>query len=280
MFKEKDKEENLYHTALILGKKIKLGTPKANIELRKLLQEYGSFKEIYRSFYPLMNSSEDLECIHGIENVKREIEGAGEYRTITINDKEFPSRLKNVEDAVPALYTKGNLDIFNEKTMAVVGTREIYPGKNDLEIKEANEFLEGLLDKKYAIVSGLANGSDTIAHKYAIEHGGKTIAVIGTSLSKSYPQENKGLQAKIAEEHLLVSEYPIGAYVYNSFPLRDKTIASLSEGVVVIKAGDKSGTIHTVREAVKQGKKIYVLKNNFFEKHEWLTKYKENIEEA
>jgi len=280
MFKDKNKEENLYHAALILSKKIKLCSSKSNAELRKLLQEYGGFKEIYRSFYSLLKDNEDLSGIAGIENIIKGIENAGDYKTLTINDSEFPSKLKNVEDATPVLYTKGNLDLFNEKSTAVVGTRDIYPGKNQADIDEAKAVLEGLLKKNHLIVSGLAMGSDTIAHNYAIEHGGKTIAVIGTPLNKSYPPDNKGLQKKIAEEHLLVSEYPIGAYVYNSFPLRDKTIASLSEGVVVIKAGDKSGTIHTVREAVKQGKKIYVLKNNFFEKHEWLTKYKENIEEA
>jgi len=280
MFKDKNKEENLYHAALILSKKIKLCSSKSNAELRKLLQEYGGFKEIYRSFYSLLKDNEDLSGIAGIENIIKGIENAGDYKTLTINDSEFPSKLKNVEDATPVLYTKGNLDLFNEKSTAVVGTRDIYPGKNQADIDEAKAVLEGLLKKNHLIVSGLAMGSDTIAHNYAIEHGGKTIAVIGTPLNKSYPPDNKGLQKKIAEEHLLVSEFPIGVRVYYSFPQRDKTIASLSEEIVVIKAGDTSGTIHTIREAAKQGKKVYVLKNNFCEKHKWLTKYKESIEEA
>jgi len=284
LYDDKNKDESLYHAALIYSKKIGTGTDSANNKLRELIEKHGCFEAIYDSFFGSLLKEESheksLQKIKGIENVIEKINKTEfDFKVLTVKDAEFPESLRK-EGNTPVIYTRGNLNLLNSKSMAVVGTRYIYPNKDRQARQEADSVMERLVKAGYTIVSGLAKGCDTIAHKYAVEHDGKTIAVLGTPLDMSYPAENKGLQAKIAKGHLLISQYPIGIGSYPSYFIsRDKTVASLSEGVVVIKASDNSGTIHTVKEVAKQGKKIYVLQNNFYKDHAWLREYKENIKE-
>jgi DNA processing protein len=119
-----------------------------------------------------------------------------------------------------------------------------------------------------------------LGHTSAIELNEKTIAVLGTPLTSSYPKENKELQEEIAKNHLLVSEYPIGIRSFGSyFASRNRTTVGLStDGVVVARAGDKSGTQYAIRFSIDQGKPVYVLENNIHEKnYEWVSKYKKHI---
>ncbi|WP_249114146.1 DNA-processing protein DprA, partial [Vibrio parahaemolyticus] len=118
-----------------------------------------------------------------------------------------------------------------------------------------------------AIVSGLAAGSDTLGHQAALKYSGRTIAVIGTPLDQYFPKENRELQDEIAKNHLLVSEYPIGIRSFGSFfANRNRTTVGLSsEGVVVARAGDRSGTQYAIRHCVEQGKQLYALENNIYE---------------
>ena len=171
------------------------------------------------------------------------------------------------------LYCSGNIELVNAKTIAVVGTRQL---EDDIDIVEGKKVLQRLLDKGYVIVSGLAKGCDTLAHSYVIEHGGKTIAVLGTPLNKYYPKENKHLQEIIASQHLVVTQYPIGIKTFPShFAHRNKTTVGLStEGVVVIRAGDKSGTQHAIKECIYTKKPLYVLMNNLNKGYGWVKNYK------
>jgi len=112
------------------------------------------------------------------------------------------------------------------------------------------------------VVSGLAEGIDTAAHTSALEAGGETIAVIGTPLDKYYPAGNKDLQVRLAQEQLVVSQSPIGTpTTRKSFPIRNRTMALLSDATVIVEAGEKSGTLHQGWEALRLGRTLFLMES-------------------
>jgi DNA processing protein len=150
--------------------------------------------------------------------------------------------------------------------VAVVGTRE--PSEEGK--RRAVKLTQCLVQDGFTIVSGLAKGIDTIAHRTAIESGGRTLAVIGTPLSHSYPKENRELQRKVADEFLLISQVP--AYRYSTqdwrlnrlfFPERNVTMSALTLGTVIIEAGETSGTLVQARAAIRQGRQLFILDSCF-----------------
>ena len=176
---------------------------------------------------------------------------------ITIEDKEYPDKLKNIDDAPIALYTLGNKDLLKEQSIAVVGSRTCSEyGKT---MSQAFSYL--LAKENIVIISGLALGIDAFAHEGALLAEGKTIAVIGTGIDLIYPKENKDLLYKIVKNNgLIISEYPLGtAPNKNNFPRRNRIISGISDGVLVIEAREKSGALITVNYALDQGKEIYVV---------------------
>ena len=143
--------------------------------------------------------------------------------------------------------------------------------------------MKSLLEDNFTIVSGLAEGVDTAAHETAIGEGGQTIAVIGTPLGQSYPKANTALQKKIAENFLLVSQIPVERYEAQNpktnrffFPERNKTMSALAKATIIVEAGETSGTLTQAREALKQGRKLFIL-NSCFEVPglTWPKKYEE-----
>jgi DNA processing protein len=127
-----------------------------------------------------------------------------------------------------------------------------------------------LVGQDYTIVSGLAQGVDTVAHTTAIENKGRTIAVIGTPISEVYSRENAELQRRIAEEFLLVSQVPVLRYKAQTpkwnklfFPERNKTMSALTEATIIVEAGETSGTLIQARAALQQGRKLFILESNF-----------------
>jgi len=148
-------------------------------------------------------------------------------------------------------------------SIAAVGTRELFEeDENDKKaINKAKEFLEDKIKNNYAIVSGLALGCDTVAHKTAIEKGGKTIAVLGAPLDRYYPPENKELQKQMEKTQLVLSQYPFGINVWpNFFAHRNiTTVALAKEGILVIKTKEKSGTNYAIKNCVMQNKKLYAI---------------------
>jgi DNA processing protein len=127
-----------------------------------------------------------------------------------------------------------------------------------------------LVEDKFTIVSGLARGIDTIAHQTAIAAGGLTVGVLGTPLSHSYPNENKELQKRLAEDYLLISQVPIIRYSQQHpnqnrffFPQRNITMSALTEATVIVEAGETSGTLVQARAAIAQKRKLFILDNCF-----------------
>ncbi|EKB1970463.1 DNA-binding protein [Vibrio parahaemolyticus] len=263
------------HAALILTKKVSVGSVTANNKLRDMLLNIGSFEDIYNQHFGMFPIEEKIE--NQLDRAYSKIDF--DFKVITINDPEYPEKLRSVEGATPVLYCRGDLSLLNaDKTISFVGTRELH---NPEHVRHGDAVIGRLLNAGYqAIVSGLAAGSDTLGHRSALKHSGRTIAVLGTPLDQYFPKENRELQDEIAKNHLLVSEYPIGIRSFGSFfANRNRTTVGLSsEGVVVARAGDRSGTQYAIRHCVEQGKQLYALENNIYEpEYQWVQKYKDNM---
>lgn len=144
------------------------------------------------------------------------------------------------------------------KRVAVVGSRK---ASND-GLNLAKSLTMALVEKDVTVVSGLAIGIDTVAHETAIEYGGKTIAVLGTPLSEVYPLSNKSLLEKIKNSHLALSQFPKGyPSSKKNFPLRNRTMALISDATIVVEASEQSGTRHQVWESIRLGRLVYILEN-------------------
>jgi DNA processing protein len=179
---------------------------------------------------------------------------------------EYPKKLRDAEDPVELLYHRGWWDLVETRSVAVVGTRQPSPEA----LKNTSRLARLLVEDGFTIVSGLARGIDTAAHMASIEAGGKTIAVIGTPLTHSYPRENAALQERIASDFLVVSQVPVYRYSKQDyrrnrgfFPERNKTMSALTEATIIVEAGQTSGTLIQARAALKQGRKLFILEGSF-----------------
>lgn len=147
-----------------------------------------------------------------------------------------------------SLFAAGNVDLLKRRSISVIGTRKV----SDVGGRRAHKFARELAEASIVVVSGLAAGVDTFALAGAMKSGGQVIAVIGTPLEYAYPAENGPLQERIFREHLLISQFPSGQRVFRSnFPSRNRTMAALSDGSVIIEAGESSGTLHQAAECVR-----------------------------
>ncbi|MCW5588637.1 MAG: DNA-processing protein DprA [Legionellales bacterium] len=179
---------------------------------------------------------------------------------------DYPQKLYDADYPLVLFYYQGNWDLAFTRGVSVVGTRHpSYEG-----IQRTRRLVKSLVEAGFTIYAGLAAGIDTVAHSTAIEMKGKTIAVIGTPLWLRYPKENAKLQEEISRHHLLISQVPIVSYESKSipftrlfFPERNKTMAALSEATIIVEAGQTSGTLIQAKAALKQGRKVFILNNNF-----------------
>lgn len=172
---------------------------------------------------------------------------------VAMTEKEYPESLLPYSDMPIILFCKGDVNLLNTESFAVVGTR--YPTRYGRRVTE--DFVTAL-SERFCIVSGLARGVDACAHRAALDAGGKTVAVMGCGPDIVYPSENYALYRDIENYGLIVSEYepttPVNAH---NFPARNRIISGLSRGVLVTEAGLKSGTMLTINSALKQGKDVY-----------------------
>jgi DNA processing protein len=174
-------------------------------------------------------------------------------------DSDYPYYLKEISSPPLVLYTKGNIKLLAKESVAIVGTRT--PTNYGKEV--AFNFSCKLSSLGVNIVSGLALGIDTSAHKGVLKAGGSTVAVLGSGLSYIYPRQNKRLAESIAKEGLLVSEYPIKtAPIACNFPRRNRIISGLSKGVVVVEAARRSGALITANFAVGQNREVFAVPGN------------------
>lgn len=177
---------------------------------------------------------------------------------ITIYDDIYPDKLKNIYDPPVVLFYKGNINMINNKNIAIVGARKA----SQYGIKTAYNISKELSDK-YTITSGLALGIDSASHKGSVNSINSTIAVIGSGLDYMYPKENVVLYNQIFKKGLILSEYPVGVRpLPTNFPARNRIISGLSDGVIVVEASQKSGSLITVDFALEQGKNVYAVPGN------------------
>jgi|SRR5579883_121528 len=182
---------------------------------------------------------------------------------LTWRDAAYPALLREIDDAPPVLYVRGTLTEADRFALAVVGTRN-----SDEYGRQATERLvTGLARGQVTIVSGLALGIDSLAHCAALEAGGRTIAVLACGLDMVYPRQNLALARRIVEsgQGALLSEYPLGMRPESgSFPARNRIISGISQGVLVVQAGEKSGALITADRAIKQGREVFAVPGSIF----------------
>jgi DNA processing protein len=186
-----------------------------------------------------------------VEKLKRH-----KVQALICDDPLYPPRLREIYDYPPVLYVRGALPAQDEPCLAIVGTRR--PTIYGRQVTE--EIVGDLARSNVAIISGLARGIDSVAHRTALDAGGKTVAVFGSGLNIVYPAENAKLAQAILERGALVSEYPLGVKPKPEyFPLRNRIMSGLSLGVLVVEAGERSGALITAHQAVEQNREVFAV---------------------
>jgi DNA processing protein len=182
-------------------------------------------------------------------------------RPLTWHDAEYPRYLREIPDAPPFFYLQGALTDVDQWAIAIVGTRRCSAYGRHV----TRQLVEALVANGITIVSGLARGTDTLAHKVALEQGGRTIAVLGSGLDAIYPPENRALAGDIVASGLgaVMTEYRLGTRPEaRNFPPRNRVISGLSLGTVVVEAGERSGALITARFAVEQDREVFAVPGN------------------
>ena len=180
---------------------------------------------------------------------------------IPYTDKRYPENLKNINDSPLGLFVLGDDSVLSDPQIAIVGSRNLTPTGE----KIASEFSQNLVQMGLCITSGLAKGIDAVAHSAACNSGGKSIAVLGCGIDIMYPRQNRMLANLIQSNGCIVSEFSIGTPPKReNFPRRNRIISGLSEGVLVIEAAIRSGSLITARQASEQGKEVFAVPGSIY----------------
>jgi DNA processing protein len=175
---------------------------------------------------------------------------------VTLGDPRYPPLLLETADPPLLLFTQGRVDLLSAACVAIVGSR----GATPQGLENAREFARVLSDAGLTIVSGLALGVDGAAHEGALDGRGSTVAFVGTGLDRAYPPKHAELQRRIAEQGLVASEYPLGTVpLPDNFPRRNRLIAGLARGTLVVEAALESGSLITARLAVESGRDVFAI---------------------
>jgi DNA processing protein len=236
-----------------------------SIRLKKLLESFDQPEDILKS------PQEKLIRVCGIgekiasricslkkEDLDKEFALAKKYglKIITQEDKDYPENLKNIYDPPIVLYIKGELKERDKISIAIVGSRRA----SFYGLCCAENFAGDLSHRGWVIVSGMARGIDTYAHKGALKQKARTIAVMGSGFKHIYPPENKELVEEIAKDGAVISEFPINTEpLKQNFPCRNRVISGLSLGVLVVEAARNSGALITADFALEQGREVFAL---------------------
>ncbi len=251
-----------YYLTLILSG-LSLGKQKHLVSMFKSLADANYF-ERYTSDLASILTGDEYQTIREIITtgaVDRHLKGLDKngIGLITIENIHYPDYLKNIHDPPFVLYYRGDITLLKTDCIAIVGTRVC----TRYGIEQTGRFAKELCKAGFTIVSGLAEGIDTYAHKGALEAGGKTIAVLAGGLNTIYPAINVNLAHEISEKGLLISEnVPQFLPKGYAFVQRNRIIAGISLGVFVPEMGAKSGAMHTLNFANEEGRMIFVLPGN------------------
>jgi DNA processing protein len=190
------------------------------------------------------------------ERTRAWLAGSAERSLITVGDPSYPGSLLHTADPPLLLYAQGRLDLLTRRAVAIVGSRNPTAQGSD----NARQFARHLSQAGITVVSGLALGIDGAAHEGALEGSGSTIAVVGTGLDRIYPARHRELTHRIAEQGLLLSEYALGTPpLRENFPQRNRLIAGLAQGTLVVEAALASGSLLTARSASEAGREVFAI---------------------
>jgi len=204
-------------------------------------------------------------CLEAREKVDpdHEVELLGRHgvTALTWHDDAYPRQLREVYDRPPVLYVRGALMPGDEWAVAVVGTRRVTVYGRQV----AEEMARGLASNQVTVVSGLARGVDAVAHRAALEAGGRTVGVLACGLDMVYPPEHKRLAEQIIERGALISDYPIGTQPRSEFfPRRNRILSGISLGVLVVEGDIKSGALITARQALEQNREVFAVPGSIY----------------
>jgi DNA processing protein len=185
-------------------------------------------------------------------------------RVLTVLDPDYPENLRAVHDRPPLLFVRGDLQPWDERAVAVIGSRRA----SSAGLEQAKAMTETLVEAGYTVVSGLATGIDTAAHTTALDTGGRTIAVIGTGLDRCYPPQNAPLQRRVASEGAVVSQFwPDERPSRQTFPRRNAVMSGLSLATLIVEAGQTTGARIQARQALGHGRPV-LIEGSLLE-HDW-----------
>lgn len=206
----------------------------------------------------VLGSKMDADIDRRIEDALQWASEPGNH-ILTLTDAEYPQALLRTADPPVLLYAKGRIELLNRPALAIVGSRNATP----LGLSNADDFARVFASMGLSVVSGMALGIDTCAHRGALaagHTGGSTLAVIGTGADRIYPARNSDLARQIAQEGIIISEFPLGTpALAGNFPRRNRLIAGLAQGCLVVEAAARSGSLITARLAAEAGRDVFAI---------------------
>ena len=235
----------------------------------KLLRQFGSPEAIFEASLTALEAQHIpaavAQAIHSRQPLSvaakelAQVQAAG-CRLLTWDEPQYPPRLREIYDPPPLLYVRGNAELLGRHVIAIVGARRPTPYGNQMAEKLGRDLAaHGLV-----IASGLARGIDSSAHKGALSSAsGATVAVLGCGIDIVYPKENKKIFAEMTERGCIVTEFPLGTFpAPQNFPIRNRILAGMALGVVVVEGAQYSGSLITARLAMEFGREVYGVPGN------------------
>ncbi len=238
-------------------------------KIQALLGAFGSLERAWRATESqLRDIGFDIRAIQSLDETRRtfdldqyvQLVEASRVGVLTWQSPEYPDLLREIPAAPPLLFVRGGYEPVDRWAVAVVGTRRLSAYGRQV----TRDLVAGLVQNGITIVSGLARGIDAVAHRTAVEEGGRTIAVMASGIDKIYPPEHRDLAHTIVDGHgALISDYPFGAEPESThFPARNRLISGLSLGVLVVEAGEKSGALITAQYGLEQNRDVFAVPGN------------------
>jgi DNA processing protein len=240
------------------------------VRLQALLEVFGTVQEAWEaSPDQLRDCGLNSTLVQRLTRIRKQVSletvledlQRKQVEVLTWDDERYPARLRNIPQSPPVLYVRGELQADDEWAIAVVGTRRFTSyGK-----QVAEQIADTLARNGVTVVSGLARGIDGIAHRAALDAGGRTVAVLGSGVDHIYPPEHRNLALRMIKQGAVISDYPLGTQPDGSnFPPRNRIIAGLSRAVVVVEAGKRSGALITANYAAEQGRDVFAVPGSIF----------------
>lgn len=235
----------------------------------RLLREFGSPEAVFSASLTALEAQQIpaavAQAIHSRQSMSaaaKELAQAetAKCRIVTWDEAAYPQILREIYDPPPLLYVKGNIELLNRHGIGIVGTRRPTPYGNQM----AGRLARDLAARGLVIISGLARGIDAIAHRGALDAAaGGTVGILGCGIDVIYPKENRKIFAEIEERGAIISEFPMGTFpAPQNFPIRNRIIAGMARGVLVVEGAQYSGSLITARLAMEFGREVFAVPGN------------------